>query len=275
MPFTFLAHQAPVLPLKLIRPAWFSGTALVLGSMAPDFEYFIRGEPISTMSHTLLGQVVFCLPTTLVAVVLVERVLAPTLPSHLPELGLLHVRDYARLSRPARSFLGWLLVAVSALIGSISHIAWDGFTHGHGWAVEHLPALNGPAFEVAGRTVPIYKVLQHGSTFLGGLATLAMLFVIGRSRLLLSWREAPDPPRPNSTSTSHLLTWLPVLLGAVIGGVVFLAGSEHDGTLLRSVVCVFLRATSTAFVGLCLGCLLASKALTRETPRAAVDVSPN
>ena len=27
MPFTLFAHQAPVLPLKFVRPQWFSGKA--------------------------------------------------------------------------------------------------------------------------------------------------------------------------------------------------------------------------------------------------------
>ena len=36
MPATFPSHAAAVLPLKLWRPRWFDGVALVVGSMAPD-----------------------------------------------------------------------------------------------------------------------------------------------------------------------------------------------------------------------------------------------
>lgn len=42
MPGTLLSHQAIVLPLKLRWPARFSGLALVIGSMAPDFEFIFR-----------------------------------------------------------------------------------------------------------------------------------------------------------------------------------------------------------------------------------------
>lgn len=263
VPFTFFAHQAPVLPLKLARPAWFSGTALVVGSMAPDAEYFIRGEPVSALSHTLLGQIVFCLPVALVMVAIVERVLAPTLPLHLPDLGAFHLRDYARLSVGRRGLTPWVTVLASALIGSLSHIAWDGFTHEHGWAVQRLPALDTRPVEVAGYPVPAYKLLQHGSTLVGGLATIAMLFVIGRRRLLLSWRGAPQGSVPSPTRASHMLIWVLMLLGGAIGAAASLAVNDDSGGPLRTVVCVFLRATSVAFLGICAGCVLASRRLSR------------
>ncbi len=39
MPFTF-AHPAAVLPFMKKQSKYISVTALILGSMAPDFEYF-------------------------------------------------------------------------------------------------------------------------------------------------------------------------------------------------------------------------------------------
>ena len=60
MPFT-LAHPAIVLPLaaKKLR---MSATGLVIGSMVPDFEYFIRMRTESKYSHTLAGLFWFDLP---------------------------------------------------------------------------------------------------------------------------------------------------------------------------------------------------------------------
>jgi len=220
VPFTFLAHQAPVLPLKLARPSWFSGTALVIGSMAPDFEYFLRGDPTSTLSHTLLGQVVFCLPLSLALVLVVERLLAPTVPQHLPDLGVLHVRDYGALAHKRRGLGGWLVVATSALIGSFSHIAWDGFTHGHGWAV----AL--------------------------------------RRRLVRAWRGERAPSEAPKTSRTALIAT--TTIGLALGVALALALGAHDDDALRAVVCVFLRATTGGFAGLCLGCGVAMRA-----PRSA------
>jgi len=61
MPFTF-SHPAIVLPLKFLPKRWFSLTALVIGSLTPDFEYFIRMKVQSDFSHTFLGIFWFYLP---------------------------------------------------------------------------------------------------------------------------------------------------------------------------------------------------------------------
>ena len=41
MPFTF-SHPAIVLPLVRKSGHWFSATGLIIGSLTPDFEYFMR-----------------------------------------------------------------------------------------------------------------------------------------------------------------------------------------------------------------------------------------
>ena len=62
MPFTYFAHQAFVLPLKLARPRWFDGTALCIGSMAPDFAYAFEMLPFAFESHTIISQFTWTLP---------------------------------------------------------------------------------------------------------------------------------------------------------------------------------------------------------------------
>lgn len=52
MPFT-LSHPAIILPF--LKNKKLSATALVVGSMSPDFEYFFRMRMQSEISHTLLG----------------------------------------------------------------------------------------------------------------------------------------------------------------------------------------------------------------------------
>jgi hypothetical protein len=54
MPFTF-SHPAIILPLKYFKKKWFSLTGLVIGSMTPDFEYFVRMRIQSNYSHTIEG----------------------------------------------------------------------------------------------------------------------------------------------------------------------------------------------------------------------------
>ena len=246
MPFTFLAHQAAVLPLKWARPRWFSGTALVIGSMAPDFEYFLRGEAWSSIGHTLPGQLVFCLPLTLVGVWLVHRVLARPLGERLPDLVPLHLRDYAGLDSTRLDASFWARATFSALVGSLSHVAWDGFTHGDGWAVLRLPAL---AADVGG--VPLSKLLQHGSTLVGATLTLVLLALLGRSR-------AHDAPRREPARGLVTLALVFACLG--IGVALF---EQHGADVTRLAVGAFLRGTLGGFVGLTLGCLAMRRAGTQ------------
>lgn len=44
MPMTVPTHPAAVVALKLWRPRWFDGVALVLGAAAPDLAYALDGS---------------------------------------------------------------------------------------------------------------------------------------------------------------------------------------------------------------------------------------
>lgn len=54
MPFTF-SHPAIVLPLTSLPKRCISVTGFVIGSLTPDFEYFIRMKVKSEYSHTISG----------------------------------------------------------------------------------------------------------------------------------------------------------------------------------------------------------------------------
>jgi len=115
VPLTFPTHPVAVLPLKLWRPLWFDGVALVLGSMAPDVAYAFDGSgwPVWPFSHEYAGLFGWCLPITLVGCWLVRRA-APVLAAHVPPLGEL---------RPV--WPRWWVTVSSALVGAASHLALD------------------------------------------------------------------------------------------------------------------------------------------------------
>jgi hypothetical protein len=54
------------------------------------------------------------------------------------------------------------MASIALVFGALTHIIWDSFTHRSGMAVANLPA-----FRAIVLGVPLYKVLQHGSTLLG------------------------------------------------------------------------------------------------------------
>jgi|HubBroStandDraft_1064217.scaffolds.fasta_scaffold451974_2 hypothetical protein len=58
MPFT-LAHAAAALPFRRLHLVW---SGLVIGTFAPDLEYFVRFSPNDGYGHTLVGALVLSLP---------------------------------------------------------------------------------------------------------------------------------------------------------------------------------------------------------------------
>ncbi|MED2253911.1 DUF4184 family protein [Brevibacillus parabrevis] len=183
MPFTF-SHPAIVLPLR--KFAWVSFPALVLGSMAPDFEYFLRLAPYSVYSHTTLGLFTFDLPLVMLLYLLyrfgVEKGLLAVVPLWVAK-GLAGDKgwDQADRGRGRGFFLSFVIFAYSALLGSFSHVLWDSFTHDRGSMVERFALLQ-QRISLAAWEVPVYKLLQHGSTLLGGLAIVYVIWRCGRER---------------------------------------------------------------------------------------------
>jgi len=58
-------------------------------------------------------------------------------------------------------------VIAGALVGSASHLFWDGFTHNDGYFVKVLPAYGALIITISGYSYPIWHVMQHASTIIG------------------------------------------------------------------------------------------------------------
>ncbi|MFL4474961.1 DUF4184 family protein [Paeniglutamicibacter sp. MACA_103] len=175
MPFT-LAHPAAVLPF-LRQP--FVPIALVAGAMAPDVPYFALVSSTSTAwyapmlnganSHDFSQILTVGLPLALVLAGFLWLVVKP-LRWALPDAW---VPDKPALKgRPPTSARVALWTFYSLMLGLLTHLAWDSFTHSYGWVVEHVPLLASEPF--AG--IAVYRLLQHGST-LAGLAILALWYL--------------------------------------------------------------------------------------------------
>jgi hypothetical protein len=132
--------------------------------MAPDFVYLLRLAPRGLFGHTLVGLFAFCLPVGLATYAAYERIVRPAIVRLLPP-GL-----QSSLRPVRRALVG---AAIAILIGAISHIVWDDFTHEYGWAVVRLPALREPVFAAIAPRLRWFKVLQHGSTVVGSLVVFA------------------------------------------------------------------------------------------------------
>ncbi len=180
MPFT-LAHPAAVLPFYRSRVPF---SALVIGSMIPDFEYFARFGFGNTFSHTLPGLFLFCLPAGLVVLWVFHRFLKQPLFALLPDGHRMRLGKY--MDRfPFLPLNRLALLILGVLLGAVTHVAWDAFTHSFGWAVRHLPALDATLLQTGWGKLRLFKMLQHLST-LAGLALIAGAYGYWRRRAVLT-----------------------------------------------------------------------------------------
>ena len=128
MPFTF-SHPAAVLPLAFISNKWISVTALVIGSMTPDFEYFFNMKQDSIYSHTWAGIFWFDLPLALTLVYLYNSLVKQSLIENSPQFLNRRFSRFETNSRNLNKVKDFSIVVFSLLIGIISHIIWDKLTH--------------------------------------------------------------------------------------------------------------------------------------------------
>ncbi|OJJ15865.1 hypothetical protein BKI52_36715 [marine bacterium AO1-C] len=167
MPFTF-SHPAIVLPLAYLSPRWVSLTGLVVGSITPDFEYFLRMRINSQYSHYNWGVFWFDLPLGLLLCFVFHQWVRQALFANLPHFLQVRFSPYYSFNWWTHFRKNWGVVIISLLVGIISHLFWDRFTHKHAYFVDMFPVLNQHvAYHPYSFTW--YRVIQHGSTILGAL----------------------------------------------------------------------------------------------------------
>jgi hypothetical protein len=175
MPFT-PAHAALVLPP--FRSRYFSVTGLTIGSMTPDFEYFIRMSVNGVYGHTFPGLFFFDVPVGLLLAVTFHQIVKKSLISNLPIY--FQSRFYCA---PGFNFLAYLkkhylIFFVSVLVGAVSHIFWDNFTHSDGYFVQHLDIYEDTYIPLYGTRYPLFFALQHISTLIGLGAILISIMLL-------------------------------------------------------------------------------------------------
>jgi hypothetical protein len=184
MPYPF-AHPAAALALAPLMGRLAVPSALVIGTIAPDLWYALPFVPSAShhVSHSMSGLLLFCLPVSVAAYLLFHLLLKDAFVSLLPPPLGARLRHFAVKGLPAAPLHA---VLASLVLGTLSHLAWDGVTKSH----------------VAGTV----NWLQHASTLLG--------------TVLLAWwlwrklRSAPLPTLKDSLSPASR-TWIWALLLAI------------------------------------------------------------
>jgi len=163
MPFT-VSHAAAVLPLH--RYTSLPLTALMIGSMAPDFGYFFSYQASRQLTHSLAGLFIFALPAGLMVWLFYVAVLEKATITLLSDRW--HTR-FAHTDRITPSLIARAALAI--VLGAATHFLWDALTHRGTFVTDAFPVLLGrtPGFS----WLPIYHLLHGLSSVLGLIFLLA------------------------------------------------------------------------------------------------------
>lgn len=176
MGFTF-SHPALVIPFKYLPRKWYSATGLIVGSMVPDFEYFIRiVNQESNYSHTILGVFWFDIPLAIIISVAFHVIIRDPLISNLPAVIKSRFTRYLSNDWVAYAKKNWIIVLSSIFIGIMSHLFWDSFTAINGYFVKATPFFL-TKYDIGDRPMYFYKILKHLSSLVGMLFVLHQLYI--------------------------------------------------------------------------------------------------
>jgi len=254
MPFT-VAHAFYALPIRYIKPKYFSATGLILGSMSPDLEYFLHLEPYRSIGHTWQGLWLQALPLSIILAALFHYVVKKPLSIHLPGIWQLDARCYAMLQQEQlRSWRAWSIFVLSAIIGFVTHITLDEWTHAHSSFIELLPWIWNESL----LSLPIYKVLQY-STSLVGLIGMVVILLLSLSKIKQDKLKLSKLHVSKISSKQKLMYWSIAVLVAIVTTLLKLAFSASSNTLGILVV--------APISGLVLGIVVASLAPTYQAFR--------
>jgi hypothetical protein len=188
MPFT-LAHPAAVLPFGRLLARWHLLSAVLIGSMVPDFGWFMPWRPARFETHSASALLTFCLPVGLAAYWLFQRVIRRPMLELLPSAA--YMRWHASSeSADYESLRQWLLAACGVLGGAITHLIWDAFTHEGARGLRLFPWLEPSPVEINGHHLTGPNLLQDANSVIGMIIVVAIA--------LYSLRPGPAancPPR--------------------------------------------------------------------------------
>jgi len=269
VPFT-LSHAAAALPFRKLKPIW---PALVMGTFAPDLQYFIMLSHEDRSGHRLPDLLLFTLPAAVVTLWLFEWIVKG------PVIELLPSGMQSRLQDKLEPlpFKGWRrfgLVVLWICVGIATHLVWDQFTHSHSWLPSQWTWVKTSVSVPFLHPMRPMTILQHVSTVLG----LAILFV-----WLLAWyRRAAPLPIANSREFPGLVK---VAIVFSMGAVALLIGYPlatfklMDRPLMisrLSVIATIFVAATFVFSAELLVCGLAFRLATRSrrVPAPQFDQTP-
>ncbi len=247
MPLT-LSHPAAVLPLRRLG---LPMTAMVIGSMVLDIPLYLGSRRGYDIAHSPLGVPTVDILGALIVLAIWFSILRDPLVDLAPAAIRNRLAPRARLTRRQ-----WLLAPVGALIGGITHVAWDSFTHDDTWGYKQVGWLQTDHLGVAG-----LRWAQYVSA-VGGLVVICAFAIAHLRQLPVSQERRPPRALPAPT--------LPAVFG--LAGATALAAALANASVGLHAMAFFgaVSGVITLTAGIFVVCI-AWQVARQRSPAAPVD----
>lgn len=180
------------------------------------------------------------IPLCVIFAVLFHTIVKEILVLHLPSNYSIDQRAYNSLSKWSLNLKEWVLFIISVIIGFITHVFIDGFTHSNGYFVMKYSPLRDTVIN----NFPLYKILQH-SFSLFGLVMITWIIVS-----FLYRHNETVTQIPTVTTPQKIIFWTSVVVVAVA-----VTSMKLLLTSSSNIIGIFVVSPIT---GTCIGIFLAS-----------------
>ncbi|MCP9766662.1 DUF4184 family protein [Lacihabitans sp. LS3-19] len=175
MPFT-LSHVVAVLPFRHQVRKYFSISGLIMGSMAPDFEFFLRNTLYGIWGHTFKGIFFFDLPISILLCLIFHYWVRDKLILFSPNFIKSRFIDYLGFDWTDYLKSHLIKVIFSVLVGILTHFVWDNITHEPNYVSPFYLSFLSENLYFKNFSMPVYLFLQILSSILGLVGFLLVIF---------------------------------------------------------------------------------------------------
>jgi len=166
--------------------------------MSPDFEYFLwLSFEGAFLGHTWMGIFLVNLPLSIIFGLIFDYLIKDILIQNLPNSLSSKLTSWHGKRLNLSNFRILSIFCLSVIIGALSHILWDAFTHYDGFFVTLWPVLSSSVD--IGINLKVYKILQHSSSLFGLLAVFYYIFRLPQN---------PSPTIPKIALKEKIKFWL-------------------------------------------------------------------
>jgi hypothetical protein len=236
MPFT-LVHPAIVLPLKYLPRRWVSMTGLIVGSLMPDSESFIRMYAEKGITHSWRGFFYFGLPLGVVFSYVFHNVVKGPLIANLPSFLRKRFSHYSQVDWNKNFLNDWHIFLLSMIVGAASHFFWDSFSEPDEWFLNTFATLKGNIF-ISGRSVEIPYLIQYINTAIG--LVIITLFVA---------KMRPDKTKESGKGSVSFKIWVILLaIGIYSVRIIYMPVNSVDDLIIAAVASLLLAVLIMAYI---------------------------